>query len=138
MTNDRLTPEWTDEIKDAFGGRGEKGARGELIAIDILTNLGFDVSYHPKDKGLQTSGIDLFINKLPVDVKNNLKTGGDVGVEQKKLFRTKSVFWMHINENNPDDFIIYKVNEMAEWVATHVPPWVKMAWVPRDVVASFR
>lgn len=131
----RLTKCWTETAEQAFGSVGKKGERGERIAKSILEEMGYSVTHHPSDKKLQLAGIDLFIDgKYGVDVKNNLKTGEDVCVEQKKLFKSKATFWMHINDEDREDFVFYKVEDMKKWLTKNANSVDKLVWVPRKDV----
>ena len=115
---DRLTSEWTPTLEEAFGLTGEQGERGELLAKRILENCGYSVTHVPSDYTLQTSGIDLIINnKFGVDVKANLHSWQRyVIVEKNKLLKSSAHFWMHVNLKNPNDYVIYKVEDMKRLI----------------------
>jgi hypothetical protein len=133
MSN-RLTSRWAETAEEAFGERGAKGERGEQIAKRIIEMLGHNVTHHPADKQLQMSGIDLYIDgKYGVDVKNNLKTNRDVCIEQDKLFKSKATFWIHVNDEDHDDFVIYKTEDARQWVENNASPFDDLVWVPREV-----
>lgn len=134
---ERLTPKWTPTLTEAFGKNGTKGSRGEMIAEKILREQGFEVITCPSDKKLQTSGIDMFVihdnKRYGVDVKNNLKTNDEVVIEWDKLKTSKADFWMHVNDKDPDDFVIYVVDMMKWYINNHNVRWCgDLCFVPRE------
>lgn len=139
---ERKTKDWAKTSSDAFvGDTGEKGDRGERIAVGLLEKMGFLVSHHPKDKAIQCAGIDLFVSLdgtkwWPVQVKNNLHFGGDVCVDRKKLYTSQATWWLHINENMPNDFIIYPTAEMQHYLRNRTPQ--ELHWVPRSIAGKMK
>lgn len=124
--NSRRTPEWTPNSEGAFGARGTKGDRGELKGKLLLESLGFDdVIHYPDDWDRQLQGHDLVIRineiEYPVDVKNNLNQKFDVYIDQKAISKSQATYWLHINDNDPDDWVIYKVTAMREYLKGMTP-----------------
>lgn len=134
----RTTSEWTPTTGGCYDETGLKGEHGEALAASILRNLGYEVYDFHGDREVQTSGVDLVIIKnsrmILMDVKNNLKTGGDVGVEWRKLFCSNSHFWIHINETDLTDYIIYPVEPMRKFLENKKDvDWSKgVIWVNRE------
>ena len=140
--SDRKTPYWMKNNEGAYGESGAKGDRGERLATKMLRQWGYEVSPQPDDEVFQRAGIDLFFRQCPdcrwfgVDVKNNLRLGGDIGIEWRKLYRTKSDFWLHVNEDHPEDFIIYDVQSMVEYLKRQ-EHLTSLVWVSREVALNF-
>lgn len=138
---DRKTPKWMQNSEGAFGAKGAKGDRGERKASDIFKAAGYKTEHCPKDRTIQLQGIDFFViiedRRYGVDVKNNLRTGGDVGVQRDKILSSQAHFWIHINDKDPNDYIMYKVGKMRMHILT-LPfnPPRGVHWVPRSVVDS--
>lgn len=135
--SERATPLWKENIEDVFPELGKKGVRGELHAKRLLEEMEMDVTWHPSDKELQNKGHDLVANGLGIDVKNNLKTGEYVIVDQWKLMKSEAALWMHVNDDDPEDFVLYKVEHMKDWLLAHAPRSRETYYVPRDAIASF-
>lgn len=121
----RLKPQWTATLGEAFGPNGDKGTRGEWRAYYYLDSFPeFKVIYKPRDKLIQTSGIDIFLQRLPdirwhrIDVKNNLYENSPVYVDVK-IFKTKSLFWIHLNDSDDDDLIAYYTSKMRRYITEH-------------------
>lgn len=134
----RSTTRWTETTGECHGEAGLKGERGEGLAAEILRSLGFEVHIFHREREIQTRGVDLVIVEnsrlFLIDVKNNLKTRGDVGVEWRKLFRSHSHFWIHINEEDPSDYVIYPVKPMRDFLNNKEDvDWSKdTIWVKRE------
>jgi hypothetical protein len=135
----RLVDYWAKRLVTVFGKTGSIGEAGEKIAVLKLKDQGFEVKYFPIHEEMQNSGIDLviYIDGEPygIDVKTNLHTGGDIGVEWKKLFKSSSTYWYHINLKNPDDFFAYKVDDMKDYISTKInKPF--MFWFSRKEIIT--
>ena len=130
----RLTTEYTDNSEGAFGRTGAIGDKGEIVALHILQELGFDVTHFPNDRLKQDAGHDLEINSTDkvagVDVKTNLHTGHDVCVDWPKLKKSEATFWFHLNPDDPSDYIMYKVKDMKNYIKSYKG---KLYWVERDI-----
>lgn len=117
----RLTPKWTKNSEDAFGESGKIGDSGEVVAYDILTKLGFDVTHYKDDQQRQVDGHDLVINKdneeHGIDVKTNLFGDRIVYVDYKKIHNSKAIMWFHLNKKT-HDWLIYYVSEMLNFIET--------------------
>ncbi len=115
--SERLTPDWTPELEQAFGSSGKKGTEGEHYFKRILEAMGIEYKYHPTDRAKQTAEIDFEI-KLgqddyePVEVKNNLQKSGKVFV-YSWINKTKSKWIFHVNESL-GKIVFYFVDDMKE------------------------
>lgn len=89
MSN-RLTPNWTKHVQQAYGQTGVKGFNGETWLATLLKEKGYDVTIHEDNKQLQLQGIDITVdrNDLPkpitIDVKANIKQDGTFFIETSK------------------------------------------------------
>jgi hypothetical protein len=111
---------WMPTSEDAFGETGRKGDAGEIIIYRLLEELGFEVIHYPSDQTRQLRGEDFVVRRngkeFGIDGKCNLngpdhKFHNTVCVD-KGLKTTNAVFYIHVNEQDPDDYIIYKVKDM--------------------------
>lgn len=139
MSN-RLTKEWTTTLEEAFGENGSRGNEGELIACSILDNLNIAYTHHPADQSIQVSGIDIYIGQYGVDVKANLHSNKMcVAVEWPKLKKSKAKWWMHVDRENPDHFIIYEVMSMIKYIHENSIQPVgrdQLCWIDQDAAAT--
>ena len=112
----RQTSRWVDNSEKAFGEKGKIGDSGEVVAYDILTTLGFDVTHNPNDKKMQLMGWDLALEKIyGIDVKTNLR-GSSVCVDKIKIWNTKATMWFHLNPNDNDDWVMYYTENMQRHI----------------------
>lgn len=85
--SDRLTPEWTATLDEAFGANGLKGLEGEKFVAKTLTSWGWTVEHHESDKDKQLAGVDISFqnpkwqNAYTADVKANIDQYGTFYVE---------------------------------------------------------
>ena len=141
--SDRLTENWTSTAGEAFGESGIVGDAGEKQAIELLSSFGFTVIHHPSNKHLQISGVDITIisedgEKYGIDVKTNLHKGKDVCVDYKKIHKSASMYWLHMNKNDPNDWIMYPVVKMANYVKDLTPYNNEYYWVPRHIADNLQ
>ena len=139
MSN-RRTSKWTDTLGEAYGVPGVKGTRGEIMACSLLDSIGIEYDYQPTTKIIQISGIDIYIGKHGMDVKANLhSTKKEVAVEWPKIIKSKAKWWMHINLNDPDDYIIYETAKMITYIHENNIPKVgrdHLCWVNQTVASA--
>jgi hypothetical protein len=134
MSN-RKTTKWTNTLEECFPKTGAVGTEGELLAKEILEGLGYKVKHEPSNRELQCSGIDLMINnEYGIDVKANLHTDGDVIVEKSKLMKSSARFWMHVNREDPTDYIIYPVAWMRRKIQLTSPNSHGCVYVKRETI----
>lgn len=101
--SDRLTPEWTETLDEAFGARGTKGRLGEEFLIKSLKSWGWEVKHFESDRKKQTSGIDVEFKDpkwrdfYSGDAKNNMDEYGCFYVYEDWLFKTKADRIFHVN-----------------------------------------
>lgn len=115
----RLTSDWTKNTEQAFGETGAIGDHGERNVMSYLREMFPDaeIIQHQSDYNMQTSGIDITVNGVGIDVKTNLHTGRNVVVEKPTLMKSKAMFWLHWNrEDKNDGPVIYKVKDMQHLV----------------------
>jgi hypothetical protein len=136
----RRTSAWTPTSEGAFGAFGAKGDRGELIAVRLLTEAGYrDVQRHPDDAMLQKAGIDITLrghdsdHLITIDTKNNLNKRKYVCIDRPKIAKSNAMYWMHLNDSNPDDYLIYPIEAMRRIIASCQD---ELARVPRSQVAG--
>ena len=141
----RRTSSWTKNSEDAFGETGKIGDSGEVIAYNILTSLGFDVTHYQDDKQRQVDGHDLVLNKDGVengiDVKTNLFGDRIVYVDMKKIHSSKAIMWFHLDRKT-HDWLIYYVSEMLKFIGdTNLKPVITNGGlcyeVPRAEIESW-
>lgn len=100
--SDRLTPEWTTTLDEAFGETGVKGRLGEEFVAQTLRDWGYEVTLHTHDRSLQVAGIDITFKKsnwyksYTADVKHNINDSNSFTVE------TSPEGWL-FNENKISD-----------------------------------
>ena len=111
---DRLTPEFTEKLVDAFGETGVVGEDGELIVKEILESFVLDDQL------------------CWVDVKNNLHDGKDVCIDWPKLSKSKATYWIHLNRDDHSDWVIYRVDDMVEHLQKR--RWLELHWLTRQEV----
>ena len=103
--SDRLTPEWTPTLNEAFGETGLKGREGELYVKQVIESWGWEVTDNESSHADQVAGRDLWIKKpewsnfYSVDVKANMGENGSFYVDPKQWMDPKKKndrFW-HVN-----------------------------------------
>lgn len=120
----RKTPKWTSTLYEAYGERGEKGERGEQRVFKKLTrelSEDYQVERYPDDKVKQCNGIDIIVKSpngvtTSIDVKNNLKTNKDVCIDVEKILRSKADMWIHVNDEDENDVVMYKTASMRRYI----------------------
>ena len=136
--SERLTEDWTDDAEGAFGEQGAIGDSGEIIAQRILESCGLNVEHHPSNRKKQLLGHDLTIESYGVDVKTNLYTGSDICVDADKIWSSKATFWFHLNDTNHEDYVMYKVVNVRNYIKENNISVSKtrggpVYWVPRTL-----
>ncbi len=77
--SERLTPEWTQTLEEAFGSSGAWGRKGELWLLAVVKQWGYDTIDYENDIKCQLRGHDIAIRKsswkrfYTIDVKNNIR-----------------------------------------------------------------
>lgn len=118
--SDRLTPEWTETLDEAFGATGTKGRLGEEFLIESLKTWGWEVNHFESNKKMQTSGIDLEFKDpkwrsfYTGDCKNNMDEFGCFYVYEDWLFKTKADRIFHVNPVT-GWIAWYSVEDMRQW-----------------------
>lgn len=85
---DRLTPEWTNTLEEAFGEQGAYGREGELFVMNTISKWsGYSVFDLENDVSRQARGHDFLItkntwkSKYSVDCKNNIRADGSFDID---------------------------------------------------------
>ena len=140
---------WKADSEQTFGETGRIGDLGEVLIHKILEELGFEVKHFPDDQARQLSGHDLVVIvngvEYGIDAKTNLKGPDsdwhDTVCVDRGLLKSKARFYIHINKDDPTDYIIYKVSDMQEVCRAY--PFIRNRHgkggffkVPRDVASS--
>ena len=117
---DRLTPQWTETLDEAFGASGTKGRLGEEFLAEVFDSWGWEYTWHQDDRALQVKGIDFtfrkpsWYNSYTCDVKANMDKYGSFYVYKDWLFKGESDRIFHVN---PDTGWLcwYDRKEMQKW-----------------------
>lgn len=122
----RLTSEWKESTKEAFGVSGEKGDAGEMFLCKVFDDWGWDYILHSSSRYHQTKGIDISFKKpswknfYTADVKNNLNDSGNFFIETDPLgwlfkpTKTSDRIW-HVNCDN-GMMAWYDRNQMKNYI----------------------
>ena len=95
--SDRLTPEWTESLDEAFGINGTKGREGEEFLCKVFDSWGWSYELHHDDKKMQVAGIDITFkspkwhNSYTCDVKANMDKYGSFYVYEDWLFDPRKI-----------------------------------------------
>jgi hypothetical protein len=139
---ERLTPEWTETVEEAYGESGRIGYEGEKLAVEIIKSVlprkylfaDPQITLYHSDRDMQNQGKDLSFciggRTFFVDVKTNLHHGKDVCIDIPTLRRSKADVWMHLNLEDPDDWVIYTVDSMLERIGSWQPR--PLYWISRE------
>lgn len=123
MSN-RLTKEWTPDLKGAYGTRGEIARAAEIAVIALLRDRGFEVIDHENDYNAQISGVDISVKMgkrwYRCDIKANLHDGIFIVEQRYKgkkgwLYKTGTDFMLHYDTANKD-LIGYNISAMRKYV----------------------
>jgi len=123
----RLTTHWTPTLGEAFGKTGSHGADGEEWLADRLTDCGVGVQRFISEKEEQIAGIDIIINNVGIDIKNNVNDENQLYVEVKangwllNSKKTSPIIW-HTNPRNGKTYW-YRRCDMIEFVRKYPSKW---------------
>ena len=128
--NNRLTYEYTERSVGAYGSKGEIGDSGEDEMELYFNGLGYRTLLALDHQPSQNSEIDLYF-WLPsahptyygCEIKTNLKhTQSYIIVEANKIFKSDANIWLHTENNNYDDIVVYDAELMRQHIHTNRPP----------------
>lgn len=130
--SERLTPEWTETLEEAFGASGAKGKLGELYMMEVFKKWGWEATHHESDKKMQRKGIDVtfkkpsWFNSYTGDVKNNMRPDGLFYVHREWLDKIQCDRVFHVN---PEQGMVawYGVEDMRQYYKT------KQKWIEIDI-----
>ena len=139
MSN-RLTTEWTPTAEEAYGESGRQGTEGEILACEILDSLNISYTYHPENKAIQCSGIDIYVGRYGIDVKANLHSHKkQVAVDWPKIIKSKAKWWMHVSIEDPNYYIVYETKEMIKYIQDNNIRKVgddQLCWIDQNIAVT--